>query len=71
MKLKHIFATEQRLNRRRLSASGLHHDRQFVFGRQVVDQDIEHEPVELRFRQWIGAFHFDWVLSRQHKERFF
>ncbi len=42
----------------------------FLVLRQVVHEDVEHEPVELRFRQWIGAFHLDRVLSGEHKERF-
>ncbi len=30
---------------------------------------LEEEPVELGFRQWIGSFLFDWVLRRHDKER--
>jgi hypothetical protein len=37
--------------------------------REVVDHDVEHEPVELRLRQGIGAFELDRVLGREHEER--
>ena len=39
------------------------------FGRRVVDVDLQQEPVELRFRQRIGAFLLDRVLRRQDVER--
>ena len=35
----------------------------------VVDQDIEHEAVELGLGQRIGPFLLDRVLGRQHEER--
>ena len=37
--------------------------------RQVRDDDVEHEAVELRFGQRIGAFLLDRVLRREHEER--
>ena len=37
--------------------------------RRIVDDDVEHEPVELRFGQRIRAFLLDRVLRRQHEER--
>ena len=45
------------------------HDRQFFGPRRIADDDVEHEPVELRFRQRIGALLLDRVLRRQHEER--
>jgi hypothetical protein len=36
---------------------------------EVVDDDVEHEPVELGFRQRVGAFHLDGVLRGEHEER--
>ena len=39
----------------------------FLFG--VVNENIEHEPVELGFRQRIGSFLLDRILRRQHEER--
>ena len=41
-----------------------------VLGR-VVDDDVEHEAIELRFGQRIGAFELDRVLRREHVERLF
>jgi hypothetical protein len=36
----------------------------------VLDDDVEHEAIELRFGQRIGAFELDRVLRREHVERF-
>ncbi len=66
-----IVAGEERFDRLRLPGRRLHDDRHFVVFRQVVDQDIEHESIELGFGQRIGALHFDRVLRRQHEERLF
>ena len=35
----------------------------------VVEFDVEHEAVELCFREWVGAFLFDGVLSGEDEER--
>ena len=35
----------------------------------IVDEHVEHEAVELRFGQRIGAFLLDRVLRGQHEER--
>ena len=53
------------LNRRRRSR-----DLELLVVRRVLDDDVEHEAVELRFRQRIGAFELDRVLRREHVERF-
>ena len=45
------------------------HGHLFVL-RQVVNHDVEHEAVELRFGQGVGAFHFNRVLRGEHEERF-
>ena len=37
--------------------------------RRVVDQDLQHEAIELRFGQRVRAFLLDRVLRRQHEER--
>jgi hypothetical protein len=70
VKPQHILAGEQRLDRGRRGGGGLHHHRDLVVLGQVVDHDVEHEAVELRFGQRIGAFHLDRVLRGQHEERF-
>ena len=70
MKLPHRLFREQRFDRRKGSGCRLLHHCDFFVFRQIINQHIEHEAIELRFRQRICAFHFDWVLSRQNKERF-
>ena len=40
----------------------------FVFVR-IVDADVEHEPIQLGFRQRISPFLLDRVLRRQNEER--
>ena len=44
-------------------------DAELLVVRRVVDDDVEHEAIELRFRQRIGAFQLDRVLRREHEER--
>ena len=45
------------------------HDLQLLLLRRVVDEDHEHEAVELRFGQRIGALLLDRILRREHEER--
>ncbi len=45
------------------------HDLELLVFRRMVDDDVEHEAIELRFRQRIGAFELDRVLRREHVER--
>ena len=70
MKFADDVAGKKRLNRLEVSGRCLLDYGHFVVFRKVVDQNVEHESVELRFGQRIGAFHFDRVLRRQHKEWF-
>ena len=44
----------------------LAHDLDFVFLIEVIDDDVEHEPVQLSFRQRVGTFQFDRVLRSQN-----
>ena len=37
--------------------------------RRIVDDDVEHEPIELRLGQRIGALLLDRVLRREHEQR--
>ena len=46
------------------------HDLHLLRTVRIADDDVEHEAIELRFRQRIGAFLLDRVLRRQHEERF-
>ncbi len=47
----------------------LRHDRDLVVLAEVVDDDVEHEAIELRLGQRIRAFELDRVLRGQHEER--
>src|SRR5688572_25414656 len=49
--------------------SGAANDRQLFDIRWVIDPDVEHETVELSFRQSIGSFLFDRVLRSEYEER--
>ena len=44
-------------------------DGQLLVVRRVSDHDLEHEPVDLRLGQRVGAFGLDRVLRRHHEER--
>ena len=44
-------------------------DLEFFIFAGIADVDVEHEPIELRFGQRIGAFLLDRVLRRQDEER--
>ena len=44
------------------------HDRQLLVVRRIVDQDLEHEAVDLRLGQRIGALRLDRVLRRHDEE---
>ena len=52
------------LNRRRRAD-----DVDLLVVRRVLDDDVEHEAIELRFGQRIGAFELDRVLRREDVER--
>ena len=52
------------MNRRRRAD-----DLEFLVLRRVLDDDVEHEAIELRFGQRVGAFELDRVLRREHVER--
>ena len=58
-----LFDRRRRVRRRSANQVEL-----FLLG-GVIDEDIEHEPVELRFGQRVGSFLLDRVLRRQHEER--
>jgi len=36
---------------------------------RIVDFQFHEKTVQLRFRQRIGTFHFEWILRRQYKKR--
>ncbi len=46
-------------------------DLQFLLLARVFHERVEHEAVQLGFRERIGPFLFDGVLSGHHKKRLF
>ncbi len=53
----------------RSRARRLRHDPHLVVFRQVRHDDVEHEAIELRLGQRVGAFELDRVLRGEHEER--
>ena len=51
-----------------LRRGGLLDHRDFIFFRQVANLHIEHEAIELRFRQRVRTLHLDRVLGGQNKK---
>ena len=68
---EHVLAGEERLDRFAGRGGRLLDDRHLVVLGQVIDDHVEHEAVELRLGQRIGAFHLDRVLRGQDEERLF
>ena len=50
-------------------AGRLGHDPHLLVLRQVGHHDVEHEAIELRFGQRVGAFLLDRILRGEHEER--
>jgi hypothetical protein len=75
--LRHGHAAHQALERNQLGAADrplevrLEHGRRgaddvvFLVFRRMLDDDVEHEAIELGFRQRIGAFELDGILRRR------
>src|SRR6185437_6947925 len=55
----------------RLAARHAAHDLLLFIARRIADAQLEHEPVDLRFRKRVRAFLLDRVLRRQHEKGFF
>ena len=53
---------------RRLHAHGSFRQRQFLVALGTVHRDLHHEPVFLRFGQWIRPFVFNRVLRGEHRK---
>ncbi len=64
-----VLAAEDMRDGLRLGRRGLTDDGDLVVLGQVVDRNVEHEPVELGFRQRIRAFHLDGILRGEDEER--
>ena len=54
-----------------LGRRGRAHHIELGVGGQIMHDDLEHEAIQLRFRQWVGAFEFDGILSGEDEERLF
>src|SRR5437016_8443323 len=50
--------------------SRLAHNLNLLIFREIINDDVEHEPVELGFRQWICTLELDGVLRRQNVKWF-
>ena len=67
---QHVVERRHRFNRRDgIRARYPSHDLMLLVVRRVFDQQLEHEPVDLRFRERVGTLLFNWVLRGQHHER--
>ena len=66
-----VLAREHRIEVRLVVRGRLHRHGQLIFSREIVDDDVEHEAVELGLGQGVGAFEFDGVLGSHDEERLF
>ena len=64
-----LLVGQDRREFRRRQGGGLADDLKLFVLVGVVDADLEHEPVELGFGEWIGALLLDGVLGGEDKER--
>ena len=68
--LQNVFECCHRRNSRdRVRASDSAHDLVLFIVRRIFDEEFEHEPVHLRFRQRVSALLLDRILCCQHHER--
>jgi hypothetical protein len=67
--LEDLRAAQHPVRHRRPRAGSLGHHLHFVVLAQIGDDDVEHEAIELRFRQRVGPFELDRILRREHEER--
>ena len=54
---------------RRLGDGHRIEDRALFRAVRIIDDDLQHEAIDLRFGQRIGAFLFERILRRQDEER--
>jgi hypothetical protein len=69
LELDQILAADRPFELRILNRRRRPHDVDLLVVRRVLDDDVEHEAIELRFRQRIGALELDRVLRREDVER--
>ena len=69
-RLEDVFRGNDRLHVERTLGDGHGIEDRALFATvRIFDQDLQHEAVDLRFGQRIGAFLFERILRRQHEER--
>ena len=68
METQHVFTRKQRRNFLHLIGGRPSNYFHFLVFGQVINNHIEHETIQLRFRQWIGTFHLDRILSSQYEK---
>ena len=69
LRVQNLRSIENRLRLRQARPRRRLDDLQLLFERRIADLDIEHESIELSFRQRIGAFLLDRILRGEHEER--
>ena len=67
--LDHLRSGDHRTDLMFGAAQGSSHNLDFFCLGGVAHIDGEHEAIQLRFRQGVGAFVLDWVLCCDHHER--
>jgi len=63
-----LLAGEEPMDRLFFATGGAGDDGDFFVLAEVVDDDVQHEAVELSLWQRVGAFHLDGVLCGEHEE---
>ena len=69
LEVENVIAAENLPHGCGLAAGPAPHDFEFLLRARVVHVNHEHEAVELRLRQRIGALLLDGILRRKHEER--
>ena len=69
LQVEDVIAAENLPHGRGFAAGAAAHDFEFLLRARVVHVNHEHEAVELRLRQRIGALLLDGILRRKHEER--
>ena len=68
LKANHILSVEDVFQRGQLRSGGVAGDRNFLVATGIINADHEHETVELRFGERVGAFLLDRVLRREDEK---
>ena len=68
LQFQDLLTSQRRFEFRLGLSGGLLEDREFFVGRRIIDDNMEHEPVQLGLRQRVGSFLLDRVLRGEHEE---